>query len=58
MKKDTIVFINRFPLGKLFEENIEFNRFEKAGYQLVYLDLSPYYYPETYENLVLLIKNM
>lgn len=49
MKKDTIVFINRFPLGKLFEENIEFNRFEKAGYQLVYLDLSPYYYPETYE---------
>lgn len=48
MQKDTIVFLNIYPLGKVFAESLGMRQFGQAGYNLIYLDLSKMYYPETY----------
>jgi len=48
-QKDTIVFINIFPLGSVFADSIGMESFKKAGYSLVYIDLAKIYYPETYK---------
>lgn len=49
MKKDTIVFLNIYPLGKVFAESLGMDLFRQAGYHLVYLDMSKIFYPETYD---------
>lgn len=48
MKKDTVVFLNIFPLGKIFGESLGFELFKQNGYKLVYLDLSKMIFPETF----------
>lgn len=50
IRKDTVVFLSVYPLGTIFGESLGFERFEQAGYKLVYLDLSKMYYPETYRD--------
>ena len=49
MVKDTIVFINIFPLGSVFADSLGMELLSQAGYKLVYLDLKKIYYPETYK---------
>ena len=48
-RKDTIVFINRFPTSVVLAEALGINRFGEAGYRLVGIDMSAFYCPETYE---------
>jgi len=45
--KDTVVFINIFPLGSVFADSLEMGLFSRSGYKLVYLDLTKIYYPVT-----------
>ena len=49
MKKDTVIFINIFPLGSVFADSLGMDLFEQAGYKLVYIDLSKIYYPQSYK---------
>jgi len=47
-QKDTIFFINKFPLSKVYAEALEFQRYSEAGYRLVYLDMTQLYFADTY----------
>ena len=45
--KDTIVFLNIYPLGRVFADSLEMGLFMRSGYKLIYLDLTKIFYPET-----------
>ncbi|KPJ66490.1 MAG: hypothetical protein AMJ43_08095 [Coxiella sp. DG_40] len=49
MKKDSIVFLNICPIGKVFAESLGMDLFEEAGYRLIFLDMSKIFYPDTYK---------
>ncbi|MCK5614413.1 hypothetical protein KAR91_71765 [Candidatus Pacearchaeota archaeon] len=49
MKKKFVVFLNVYPLGRIFAESLGMDLFRQAGYHLVYLDMSKIFYPETYD---------
>jgi len=48
MQKDTIVFLNDVKLTSLAKDMISMQKFSEAGYRIVYMDLSEYYFPKTY----------
>lgn len=50
MVRKTIIFINKFPLSSVYAESIDFERYIKASYQLIYLDMSRIFFPDTYKH--------
>lgn len=49
MQKDTVVFLNMYPLGKIFAKAIDMDRYAESGNSIKYLDMSKIYFPDTCE---------
>lgn len=46
-QRDTVCFVNIYPLSKVYSDSLEFKRYSEAGYKLAYLDLSQMYFPNS-----------
>jgi hypothetical protein len=49
-KRDTIVFLYKFPMSKVYADVLNFDLFLSAGYNLILLDMSRIFYPNVYKN--------
>lgn len=50
LKKDTIVFLYKFPMNKVYADILDFDSFLRAGYNLKLLDMTRIFYPNVYNN--------
>lgn len=50
LKKDTIVFLYKFPMNKVYADILDFDSFLRAGYNLILLDMTRIFYPNVYKN--------
>lgn len=50
LKKDTIVFLYKFPLSKVYADFLDFDSYLRAGYNLILLDMTRIFYPNVYKN--------
>lgn len=48
MQKDTIVFLSCVQLTAVMADSIDMPKYFQAGYKIVYLDLSEYYFPNSH----------
>jgi hypothetical protein len=51
-KKDTIIILSYVPLTKATASYLKIPKYFQAGYHVIYLDLSEYYFPRTHSNYV------
>ncbi len=49
-KKDTIVFLYKFPMNKVYADVLDFDSYLRAGYNLILLDMTRIFYPDVYKN--------
>lgn len=49
-KKDTIVFLYKFPMNKVYADFLDFDSFLRAGYNLILLDMTRIFYSNVYKN--------
>jgi len=50
LKKDTIVFLYKFPMSKVYADVINFDSYLRAVYNLILLDMTRIFYPNAYRN--------